>query len=39
VPISYVGRNFAEGKKITWKDGFAALAVIFKIKLFYSPIV
>jgi hypothetical protein len=22
VPISYFGRNYAEGKKITWKDGF-----------------
>jgi hypothetical protein len=21
VPISYFGRNYAEGKKITWKDG------------------
>ena len=25
VPISYNGREFAEGKKITWKDGFTAL--------------
>ncbi len=32
VPISYVGRDFTEGKKITWEDGFAALAMIFKIK-------
>jgi len=28
VPISYVGRDFSEGKKITWRDGFAALKVI-----------
>ena len=25
VPISYTGREFDEGKKITWRDGFAAL--------------
>jgi hypothetical protein len=25
VPISYHGRTYEEGKKITWKDGFAAL--------------
>ena len=25
VPISYVGRTYAQGKKITWRDGVAAL--------------
>jgi glycosyltransferase involved in cell wall biosynthesis len=25
VPISYQGRNFLEGKKITWRDGFSAV--------------
>ncbi len=25
VPISYHGRTYAEGKKITWRDGVAAL--------------
>lgn len=25
VPIAYHGRTYAEGKKITWKDGFSAL--------------
>jgi len=30
VPINYDGRTYAEGKKITWKDGFRALWVIFK---------
>ncbi|MEZ6189078.1 MAG: glycosyltransferase family 2 protein [Planctomycetota bacterium] len=25
VPISYAGRSYEEGKKITWKDGLAAL--------------
>lgn len=29
VPISYSGRTYAEGKKITWVDGLQALAVIF----------
>ena len=25
LPISYYGRTYAEGKKITWRDGIAAL--------------
>lgn len=28
VPISYYGRTYEEGKKIGWKDGFAALGAI-----------
>ena len=28
VPISYTGRDFSEGKKITWRDGVVALKVI-----------
>lgn len=32
VPISYVARTYEEGKKITWIDGFSALATILKIK-------
>jgi glycosyltransferase involved in cell wall biosynthesis len=28
VPISYSGRTYAEGKKINWRDGFAALWAI-----------
>lgn len=28
VPISYYGRSYAEGKKITWKDGISALFAI-----------
>lgn len=31
-PISYSGRSALEGKKIGWKDGFAALAMLFKLK-------
>ena len=26
----YMGRTYAEGKKIGWKDGFSALRCIFK---------
>ena len=33
VPISYHGRTYEEGKKIGWKDGVKALAVIFKFWL------
>jgi glycosyltransferase involved in cell wall biosynthesis len=34
VPISYSGRDYAEGKKIGWKDGIAAIYFIFKYSLF-----
>ncbi|MBN2383910.1 glycosyltransferase family 2 protein [bacterium] len=30
LPIKYFGRTYREGKKIGWKDGFAALWYIFK---------
>ena len=30
VPISYYGRTYEEGKKITWKDGFSAIRCIVK---------
>lgn len=33
VPISYYGRDYSEGKKITWRDGFAALWCILKYRL------
>jgi len=32
VPISYMGREFDEGKKITWRDGFAALWTLAKFR-------
>ena len=32
VPISYTGREFDEGKKITWRDGFAALWTLVKYR-------
>jgi len=34
VGISYYGRTYEEGKKITWIDGFRALYVIVKYNLF-----
>jgi len=34
VPISYHGRSFEEGKKITWKDGISAIWCIVKYNLF-----
>ena len=30
MPISYSGRDYSEGKKIGWKDGFAAIFFIIK---------
>jgi glycosyltransferase involved in cell wall biosynthesis len=33
VPISYWGRDYSEGKKINWKDGFAAIYWILKYNL------
>jgi glycosyltransferase involved in cell wall biosynthesis len=33
VPISYRGRTYAEGKKIGWKDGFAAIWAILRYNL------
>jgi glycosyltransferase involved in cell wall biosynthesis len=32
VPISYTGREFEEGKKITWRDGLVALWCLFKFR-------
>ena len=33
VPISYHGRTYEEGKKITWKDGVAALFYMIRFRL------
>jgi len=33
VPISYSGRTYAEGKKIGWKDGVAAIVHILRFNL------
>ncbi len=34
VPVSYSGRTYDEGKKITWRDGVSALRCILKYNLF-----
>jgi glycosyltransferase involved in cell wall biosynthesis len=34
MPISYYGRDFSEGKKITWRDGFAAIWALVKYRFF-----
>ena len=37
VPISYFPRTYMEGKKITWKDGIAAVRHIIYFNLMQSP--
>src|SRR5574344_484820 len=32
IPISYNGREYIEGKKITWKDGVSAIFALLKFK-------
>jgi glycosyltransferase involved in cell wall biosynthesis len=34
LPIAYYGRTYAEGKKITWRDGFKAIRVLVGVRLF-----
>ncbi|MEK7060615.1 MAG: glycosyltransferase family 2 protein [Patescibacteria group bacterium] len=36
VPISYFGRKFSEGKKLTWRDGVTALFTLLRLR-FWSP--
>jgi glycosyltransferase involved in cell wall biosynthesis len=36
VPISYYGRTYAEGKKIVWLDGIAALWYIFRYNFLFD---
>jgi glycosyltransferase involved in cell wall biosynthesis len=33
LPISYYGRTYAEGKKITWRDGVKALWVLVRVRI------
>ena len=37
VPITYSGRTYAEGKKISWKDGVAALWHVIRFNFFSRP--
>ena len=32
LPISYFGRTYEEGKNITWRDGFRAVWVLFRVR-------
>ncbi len=34
IPISYFGRTYEEGKKITWRDGLTALYTLLRFRLF-----
>jgi glycosyltransferase involved in cell wall biosynthesis len=34
VPISYAGREFDEGKKISWRDGFTVLWTLLRYRFF-----
>jgi glycosyltransferase involved in cell wall biosynthesis len=33
LPVSYYGRTYEEGKKITWRDGFRAIWVLVRVRL------
>jgi glycosyltransferase involved in cell wall biosynthesis len=36
VPISYAGREFNEGKKISWRDGFVVLSTLLRCRFLPS---
>lgn len=38
VPVRYAGRTYAEGKKIGWRDAFAAVRCIVRYNLFDSEV-
>jgi glycosyltransferase involved in cell wall biosynthesis len=33
LPVAYYGRTYAEGKKITWRDGFKAVGVLVRLRV------
>jgi glycosyltransferase involved in cell wall biosynthesis len=33
LPVSYYGRTYEEGKKITWRDGFRAIWVLVRVRI------
>lgn len=37
VPISYEGREIHEGKKISWRDGFAAVGTLLRVRFRRRP--
>ena len=36
VPISYKGRSYHEGKKITWRDGLVTLWTLIRLGFFQA---
>jgi len=34
VPITYYGRDYSEGKKIRWRDGFVVLGALLRFRFF-----
>jgi glycosyltransferase involved in cell wall biosynthesis len=38
LPIAYYGRTYAEGKKITWRDGIKAVWVLVRIRMERRPL-
>jgi len=34
LPISYYGRTYEEGKRISWRDGFKAMWVLVRVRVF-----
>ena len=38
IPISYDGRSFEEGKKITWRDGFSAMRTLVRYRLWVNSV-
>jgi dolichol-phosphate hexosyltransferase len=38
VPVAYHSRNHAQGKKISWRDGVACLAVLGRVRLTPAPV-
>jgi glycosyltransferase involved in cell wall biosynthesis len=37
LPIAYYGRTYAEGKKITWRDGVKAVGILLSIRVGAEP--
>jgi hypothetical protein len=33
LPVSYYGRTYEEGKKITWRDGLRAIAILVRVRV------
>jgi glycosyltransferase involved in cell wall biosynthesis len=38
IPVSYVGRSHADGKKLTWRDGVECLAILSRVRARPRPV-